>query len=147
MVRRVLLRMLRSEAGQATLEFAVAGIAMIVLIFGSIAAFEGFVGRLVVTDAARSAARYASIHCDPASLAYDPNWTTAVLSDVEASLRRGGLKVGSYVQGGSLVRSGDWSVRASCAGGVAEVEVFYAQTNLWGGEPYRLESAASFPTE
>lgn len=141
------MRALRSEAGQATLEFAVAGIAMIVLIFGSLAAFEGFVGRLVVTDAARSAARYASIHCDPGSLAYDPDWVAAVRSDVEASLRRGGLKVGAYVQPGSLARSGDWSVTATCIGGFAEVDVGYAATNLWGGDPYRIESAAVFPTE
>lgn len=159
MLRRLLWQA-RGEAGQSMVEFALVLPIFLAVTFGAVALVMGFQSKVVVTDTARAAGRYMSIHCDPGSYAYDPDWPSQTLALVERDLRAGALPVGPLKPfGGGTPQKGQWWVEATCQNGAAYLRVQYAAPNLFpplagvmGGEPngpmvWTIDVAVQYPTE
>lgn len=156
-----MLRRIRGESGQSLVEFAIVLPIFLAITFITIALVMAFQARVVVTDTARAAGRYMSIHCDPGSYAYDPDWTTSTLTLVQDDLKAGALAVQPNPRPFTGSASpGQWWVQATCQGGVASIRVQYAQRNLFppmtavmggGGQNgpgvWVLDISAQYPTE
>lgn len=122
-------RFWKDERGQGLAELVLTLPVLIALIMGSISLILAYQGKAVVTNAARNAGRYIAIECGKGN----PNWYDGAVSLVQQDLRSGALAVEDFAPLGGNAEPGQWYVTASCtgSGGVAQVQVEYAQTNLF----------------
>lgn len=137
------------------------------LIFGSISFIWAFEAKVVVTNAARSVARYVSIACNPSAPGYDPNWAANAQALGGNVLSDGALDLQPTMYPKSFTPGtqppGTWYVGVQCPGdqnAVAYVE--YNQTNLFpplgvlisqtpnarfSPDVFTLQVSATYPTE
>lgn len=161
-------RVIRDRRGQGLVEIALALPIFLGLVFGTISYIWAFEAKVVVTNAARAAARYISIACDPQAPGYDPNWAANAQALAGQTLKDGALYVRMPMHPPSYPNpwvfppgqpAGTWSAYVSCQGGVAAATVEYEQTNLFPplavflgqsglrATTFALEVTAQFPTE
>ncbi len=150
---------LKDRSGQGLVEFALVALLLMIIILGGVSMIEGFVARLVTSNAARDAARVAAIDCgDGGNVSADVQ--TAAYDD----LKGGGQQVaGSSNPGAMNISSaspGEWYVSAqSCPaqGQLETVEVWYAAPDLFPAilhtlgvqysNAFDINASATFPVE
>lgn len=137
------------------------------LIFGTISFIWAFEAKVVVTNAARAAARYVSIACDPSAPGYDPNWVAGAQVLGGNVLKDGALFLQPAMYPTNFTPgtqpAGTWYVGVQCPSNqtaIAYVEynqvnlfppltVFLATTPNAQMEPgiFTLQVSATYPTE